>query len=257
MGQPAPKRRLLDFLLVALLLLAAGEQEKPDGDSDAGGEEPKAAHEPWWYERRLLALLDRRTDGTLVVPSKAKAEARVSPSKDPRVRERSMMDMLDGFERAAKQSDSRLRTAMTGAAVALTIAGLLLREKADIVEPIAIGGAAFAFIGVAAAVIGHDFYVGRRPMQRPCMTDVLNARACLARKEFYAKLAAILITVALLAQFVSVAVARQGGAHEHRTEPTKNTAPPPHAIASPTAYSGGQARPHRTTAARGGASRGR
>lgn len=251
MGQPIfSKKRFLDGLLALALLLAATDGEKPSDELQVETGQPRHAMEPLWYEKRLLALLDRKTDGTLALPTKAQVEAAVGPSKDPRVRERSMMALLEEFERAAKQSDSRTKTAMTASVFALTVAGLLLKAKADIVVPVTIFAAGLAFLGVSVGVVGHDFYVGRRPVQRLCMTDVLNARACLFRKEFYAKLTAILAALALLIQLVSVTVARSAAVHERtKMVPPKSATPPRHSITSPAVYSGGQARPQMTMSA--------
>ncbi len=245
MGQPSiSKKRLIDTFLAFALLLAASEGEQPSDEPEAKAG-TKTVKEPCRREW-FLRFLDRNVYGTLTLPTEERVRAAVRPSKDADVREQSMDDVLDQLERAAKQSDSRTRTAMTASAFALAVAGLLLKERAeiDIVPQVTVVGAALALCGVVAGVLGHQFYVGRRPVQRPCMRDVLNGRALLVRKEFYATLAAILATFALLIQSLSITF----GAGQRQTRPpTQNTTAPAASIHIAIVYSGGQATPHRTT----------
>ncbi len=249
MAQPPHSKKWLLNILLALALLLAEREGKPSTDEPQGeAAEPRLAKEPYVIQR-FLAFLDRHVDGTLELPTKERVRAVVGPSKNPRLREQAMKHVLEELEHAAEQSNKRMKTTMVASAFALTTAGLLLQEKADIWVPLTVSAGVFAFIGVVAALFGHEFHVGKRPVQRVCMADVLNGRACLVRKEFYAKLAAILATLALLLQGASVVVRWVKPAHERQTMTslTKNTTAPTHAITIAIPYNGYQASPHRVT----------
>jgi hypothetical protein len=91
-----------------------------------------------------------------------------------------MRHVLDELERAAKQSDSRMKTTTT---FALTTAGLLLKEKATYWCRSPSSPESLPSLASWLRCSGMSSMWASGP------ADVLNGRACLIRKEFYAKLA--------------------------------------------------------------------
>jgi hypothetical protein len=181
-------------------------EQAPDGRDpgatneadDAAKGYPRRVKEQRRHELWLLKLTGRFTDGTVELPD-------IETVKE--LEEAGWEKTLNDLEAVSTQSEGRGRTAMTAAAFAFTIAGILLAAESKVSPQVVAGIGVVAFLGFACGLLGQAFYVGRRPMRDLCIQDVTNGLVFTTHKEFYAQVSMFLAALALSAEMVGFVVA--------------------------------------------------
>jgi hypothetical protein len=169
-----------------------------DGTDDAVEGYPRRIKKQRPHELTLLKLTGKFTDGTVELPD-------IEAVK--KVEEARWGQTLNELEAVSAQSEGRGRTAMTAAAFAFTIAGILLAAESKVSSQVVAGIGVVAFLGFACGLLGQAFYVGRRPLSDLCIHDVTNGLVFTTHKEFYAQVSMFLAALALSAEVVGFVIA--------------------------------------------------
>jgi len=179
-------------------------QQGPQGrkESTVTGDEaddyPRRIKKQRPHELAILKFTGRFTDGTVALPDIEDVK-----QTEPALWEQTLAEL----EANSAQSEDRSRAAMTAAAFAFTIAGILLAAGSKVSDPVVVVIGIVAFLGFVAGLFGQAFYVGRRPLSRLHIGDVTNGLIFTTHKEFYAQVSMFFAALALGIEVIAFMVA--------------------------------------------------
>lgn len=166
--------------------------------------ETHRARKPYQAERAYVQWLARRADGNPAIPSEQEVEDAQHPRGNESCQE-AMTRVMVAFKGTVAHTERRTSAAITASGFALTLSGLLIKEKHILKPGYMVAAISFAFLGIVVGLFGQAIHLGGPIVRELKSGDLTNALYSYIRKEARAQLALISSSLALLSFIVGFA----------------------------------------------------
>jgi hypothetical protein len=167
----------------------------------------RKAREPNCVERVYVNWLARRADGNPAIPTLREVRDAARPRSTETKRDASYRVMA-AFAETVAQTERRTTAAITASGFALTLSGLLVKEKHVVASGFLVAASLLAFGGMAIGLLGQAIHLGGPIARELTSDDLTTALYSYTRKEARAQAALMLSGVALMVFVAGLVITR-------------------------------------------------